>query len=128
MKDKIKKLLTFGLVSVTILWSLKDRVYNKVDNILQEASQKMAYSEIFNKIPTRCELGTPIYSARELGDLVNKEIPTTITFNSVDGEGHWSNDPRYVKSITERLKGRFKPTHTIYFSPINEGEYRFNIK
>lgn len=78
---------------------------------------------IFTKEPLRYEKGIPIYSREMLGDLAQREFPTTI-----DKNGCWTNSPYSDSGLIKKIFSRLKPTHTIYFSLTDDGNYRFNVK
>ena len=104
--------------------TLKDRVYFMGRFLgVEEKIYDFLGSEIFLKQPLRYELGVPIYSPEELGDLSRKEVPTTI-----DSNGRWTNSHYSHSGLVEKIFSRLNPTHIIYFSPTSDGNYRFDIK
>ncbi len=107
-----------------LLKTLKNRIYFMGRFLgVEENIYNFLGSEIFLKKPLRYELGVPIYSSEELGDLSQKEFPTTI-----DCGGRWTNSHYSHSSLMEKMFARLMPTHVIYFSPISDGNYRFGVK
>ncbi|MDP2750496.1 MAG: hypothetical protein Q8O89_06720 [Nanoarchaeota archaeon] len=79
-------------------------------------------TEIFEKTPLRYELGLPVYSLAELGDLAHKEFKTRIVQRGV-----WANNPKYSNMKTAKAANK-NPTYIIYFSETSDGNYRFDVK
>ena len=110
----------------SFLESFSDRLFFLRRAITGNDSRDSNYeaigADIFNIKPLKYELGVPLYTAEELSDLANKEFPTTIT-----ASGRWANNLKYSR-IKEALSALRNPTHVIYFSPVEGGLYRFDVK
>ena len=111
-----------------LLKTLKDRTYFIARYFgMEEKLNSFLGTDMFCHTPVKSELGETFYRAEQLGDLVEKSFPVTLTNNTRDGATHWSNDPRYVKSLYEMIKGRLFSSHTLQYVPV-DGEYRFDCK
>ncbi|HKZ33825.1 MAG TPA: hypothetical protein VJ142_01145 [Candidatus Nanoarchaeia archaeon] len=107
-----------------LLKTLKNRIYFMGRFLgIEEKIYNFLGSEIFLKKPLRYELSVPIYSQEELGDLSQKEFPTTI-----DRKGRWTNSHYSHSSLMDKIFSRLISTHIIYFSPTSDGSYRFDVK
>lgn len=91
-------------------------------------AKRFARADFFDKKAIKKERGIPFYTAEELGDLTDIKIPVTLTYNTNDRGGHWSNDPNTVTDPLVMIDGRINPTHFIYFEKQEDGLYKFDIE
>lgn len=76
----------------------------------------IAQCSVFSTEPAETEGNTAYFTFEQLGRIALQLTPVRITRNTLDGLPHLSNDPLFVDSWTERLRGRYFPTHFISFT------------